>query len=343
MANFATSALVKAQAQLISKFKNTELRFRDPVVHKLFLRNTAIMTPDYQMERTREDRTVETNYFNRTSRSLGSARSHNHTGSQGDSSVLTPSWSTKTDKFSTSEKLSDNKIYTMAELHAVEMENSIVNFAEGLETVATAYLFANRSGVNVATADGTFDAADDVFKITETTNGDQAMSITQMVMDVNKYQGVNLSVVCDSISYRKFLYQSAQGNGNSSNTSFQFMGIEFIHDSTLTAAAAGLVGAYSKGFWIVVPEGTVAALPWIPIQNRMGVNYGNISAYGQIQNPIDGLTYAVHTYNTAIDGTATGGYTQDVQIQTEISLDIAYQTAPLTTATESALMAFALV
>ena len=71
MANFATAALVKAQAKLMGKFQAGELRFRDPAVHKLFLRNTTIMLPDYEALRTREDRVVETNYFLRTSRSRG--------------------------------------------------------------------------------------------------------------------------------------------------------------------------------------------------------------------------------------------------------------------------------
>ena len=62
MANFATAVLVKAQAKLTGAFQSEELRFRDPAVHKLFLRNTSIMMPDYQALRTREDRTVETNF-----------------------------------------------------------------------------------------------------------------------------------------------------------------------------------------------------------------------------------------------------------------------------------------
>jgi len=343
MANFATAALVKAQAKLIGKFQAGELRFRDPAVHKLFLRNTEIMVPDYMELRTREDRTVETNYFNRTARALGAGRSHNHIGAQGDSSVLTPSWTTYNDKFVSTLKEADNKVYDQVELHMSKMENVIANFAEGLETVAAAYLFANRSGVNVATAEGTFDAVDDTFEITEATNGDRAIQITKMVMDINKYQGMTFDIVCDSIAFNKFQYQAAQGISNATNTSFQFMGVTFIHDPSLTAAAAGLISAYAKGYWIAVPQGSIAALPWIPIQNRMGVEVNPISNYGAIENPIDMLTYAVHTYSEAADGTALGGYTQDVKLETEISLDIAYQHAPLTTATESSLMAFALV
>ena len=65
--------------------------------------------------------------------------------------------------------------------------------------------------------------------------------------------------------------------------------------------------------------------------------------YGQILNPIDGLSYAVHTYRERADGSASGGYTQDVKIETELSLDIAYEHAPLSVADETPLLAFALV
>jgi hypothetical protein len=343
MANFATAALVKAQAKLIGKFQAGELRFRDPAVHKLFLRNTTIMIPDYEQLRTREDRTVETNYFLRTSRALGTGRSHNHTGAQGDSGVLTPAWTTYNDKFVTTIKEADNKVYSFDELHMSKMENVVANFAEGLEAVAAAYLFANRSGVNVATAEGTFNATDDAFEITESTNGNRAIQITRMVMDINKYQGTSFDIVCDSIAFNKFQYDAAQGISNATNTSFQFMNVTFVHDPSLTAAAAGLAAAYSKGFWIAVPTGTIAALPWIPIQNRQGVDYSPVASYGQISNPVDGVSYAIHTYQEGADGTSVGGFTQDVKIETEISVDIAYEHAPLSVAGETTLMAFALV
>lgn len=343
MANFATSVLVKAQAILIKKFQSPELRFRQPEVHKLFLRNRDIMTPDYKELKKSIDRVVETNYILRTSRALGSARSHNHTGAQGDSGILTPSWTTHTDKFASTIKEANNKVYDLATLHASKMENAVINFAEGLETVASTFAFANRSGVNVATAEGIFDATDDTFEITDSTNGERAIQITKMVMDINKYQQTEYEIICDSIAWNKFNFDSMQGTGNSTNTSFQFGGVTFLHDPKLTALAAGLVSSYAKGFWLAVPTGTIAGLDWIPKQNVMGSNFGNIATYGQIFNPVDGLTYAIHTYNVGSDGTSLGGQLQDVTIETEISIDMAYQNAPLSVATESTIMAFALV
>ena len=342
MANFVPAALVKAQAKLIGAFQKSELRFREPAVHKLFLENTAIMMPDYKDLRTREDRAVETNYVVRTARSLGTGRTHNHTGSQGDSATLTPTWGTYNDKFVSTIKEADNKLYTFEEMHMSKLENVIANFAEGLETIASAYLFANRTGVNGVTAEGSFDAVDDTFEITEATNGTRAVQITKMVMDLLKYKG-NYTIVCDSISWNKFGFQEAQGSSNATNTSFQFSpNVRFVLDADLTAAAAGLVSAYAKGYWIVVPDGTIAALPWIPKQNINGFN-SPVANFSSIMNPIDGINYALHTYMLGADGTSTGGYTQDVKIESEISVDMSYTHAPLSNSGETPLVAFALV
>ena len=342
MANFSTAVLVKAQARLINAFQSNELRFRNPAVHKLFLRNTTIMVPGYEELRKREDRVVETNYFVRQTRALGSARSHNHTGAQGDSSTLTPTWTTYTDEYVSTLKEADDKLYTSGELQASKVNDVIANFAEGLETAASTFLFANRSGVNVSTAEGTFDATDDVFEITETTNGDRGVQITKSNLDINKYQGRRFTFVCDTIAFNKFEKQANQGTGNSENLSFQFSNVEFIHDPLLTAAAAGLTSAYANGFWVAVPEGSIAALPWIPIQNRQGINTKE-NMYGAIVNPIDSVQYAVHSYEERVDGTSLGGYTQDLKEETQISVDIAYATAPLSVATESSIMAYAFV
>lgn len=342
MANRTTANLVKAQAKLIGAFQNAELRFRFPATYLALRAMSPIMFPNYDVLRTREDRTVETNYAARSSRALGSARTHNHTGSKGDTAVLTPSWASYTDKFNMSLKQADNSIYNADEQMFQELSNTVSNFMEGFETAATAYLFNNRSGVNSATAEGTFDATDDVFEIAEAKES-RAIQITKIAMDANKYSG-GMTVFCDSISYAKFEFQAAQGASNQTNLSFQFNGVTFVHSVELGALGAGLVSAYSKGFWIVVPNGMVATLPWIPKQNREGNSeHAPISIYSNILNPIDGEIYALHQYSTAADDSANNGYTQDVVTQYEVSLDLAFAKAPLTTASATPILAYAIV
>lgn len=340
MPNRVTANLVKAQAKLIAAFQSSELRFRYPATYLALKQNSQIMFPNYEELRKREDRTVETNYATRSKRALGTARTHNHTGTKGDTAVLTPTWGVNADVFNMSLKQADTSLYNAQEQMNLEVQNVISNFMEGYETQATAYLFANRSGVNIGTAEGTFDAVDKVFEIT-TANESRAIQISKINVNANKYPD-GATVFCDSISYAKFEYQAAQGAQNNTNLSFQFNGLTYVLSVELGALAAGLVSAYSKGFWIIVPTGTVAVLPWIPIQNRIGVETKE-NVYTSLLNPVDGETYAVHSYETRADDSANNGYTQDVVTQYQISQDLAFAKAPLSVANETPILAYGIV
>lgn len=342
MANYTPSNLVAAQARLQGQFQNNELRFNTPATFLEFIRQSPIMIPNYEELRTREDRTVNTYFRDRTARALGTGRTHNHTGPKGDTTVFTPAWTTYNDEFSISLKQADNNIYTFQDMFNNEIENAVINFSEGMETNAVAHIFNNRSGVNIdASGEGSFNGAQDTYEITEATNGERAVQITKSVMKENKYRGP-ITIFCDTVAFNKFEKDANQGGGNSENLSFQFSGVRFVHSIELGALAAALGAPYVTGFWIAVPEGSLAALPWIPVQNRRGT-VTKIQTYGTIINPIDGLTYAIHDYPVAEDGTATGGYTQDELTQFEISCDFALEDAPLNVATETVLQAFAMV
>lgn len=340
MPNRSTSNLVKAQARLLGAFQSSELRFRFPATYLALKAASPIMFPNYSELRVREDRTVETNFAARSTRSLGSARTHNHTGSKGDTAVLTPTWSSYTDKFNMSLKQADNSLYNADEQMFQEISNVVANFMEGYEAAATAFLFNNRSGVNRATAFGTFDATNDAFEI-GVADQDTAIQITKIAMDTNKYVGA-MEIFCDSVAFAKFEKQAAQGVSNATNLSFQFNGVTFVHSVGLGALAVGLDATYTKGFWIVVPVGTVATLPHIPKQNREGVET-TVATYSSLLNPVDSEAYAVHTYETGADDSANNGYTQDVVTQYEVSQDLAFVKAPLTNASETTIMAFAIV
>ncbi|MAF43736.1 MAG: hypothetical protein CMI54_06175 [Parcubacteria group bacterium] len=341
MANWIPSALSAAQAKLSGAFAASEMRFRSPVTHMEFLRQSEIMIPGYQGLKTATNRTINTYFKDRTSRSLGSARAHDHSGAKSDTTVFTPTWATKSDKFNISLKQGNNNIFSREEMLAHEVQNAMINMVNEMDADAETHIFSNRSGVNVATQQGSFDATDDTFEITESSEGDRAMQITQTVMDTNGHSGP-ITIFADSIAYDKFEKQRFQGAGNSDNLSFQFGNAKIVHSLGLGSKFAGLVSAYSKGSWIAVVDGTIAALPWIPVQNRIGVVTSE-NVYGSIKNPIDGLTYATHSYDTRSDQSAVGGQLQDVLTEMEISVDVALDNAPLNTATESTLLAFALV
>ena len=343
MPNKTTANLTKAQVKLLGAFQSSELRYRVPSTYLALKAMSSLMFPNYEALRTREDRTIETNFLTRSKRALGTGgRTHNHTGTNGDTAVLTPTWVSYDDKFRMSLKQADTSLYNAQEQMNAELNDVIANFMEGYETIATAYLFNNRSGVNVATYNGAFDATDDVFEIASA-NETLAIQTTEIALDANKYPK-GATVFCDSIAYGKFLFQKNQGGANSTNLSYQFEmnGFTFVHSPGLGALGASLASAYSKGFWIVVPNGTVATLPWIPVQNRLGV-VTKENEYTNILNPIDGENYAVHSYQTRVDGTATNGYTQDVMTEYQFSQDVSFAKAPLTTASETPILAFGIV
>lgn len=342
MPNRTTANLVKAQAILLDKFQKQELRFREPVTFMEFVRNAPIMMPNYLELRKREDRVVETNFNDREARGLGTGgRTFNHTGTKGDSSLLTPSWTPYDDVFNTSLKQADTSVYTLEQQIAVEFGNVIGNFAEGLETVFTDFAFNNRSQVNIdASGEGTF-SAQFAYEITESSNGNRAIQIAKSVMHNNKYNG-NYIAFCDTVAFNKFQFDAAQGAANQENLSFQFGNVKYIHSVNMAALAAALGTPYVKGFWIVVEEGSIAALPWIPKQNRQGVDTKE-QRFATLLNPVDGLTYALHTYDERADDSANNGSEQDEVTQYEVSIDLAPTLAPLTVVNETVLQAFALV
>jgi hypothetical protein len=228
----------------------------------------------------------------------------------------------------------------MDEIMAGEVENVFANLAEGQESITVSDMFNNRSGVNIAVADGTFNGGNDVFEI-GIAKEKRLAQIMQSAMDVNKYPGP-FTFFCDTVAWNKIMFYAQQGAGNNENLQFQFAGQTWIHSVDMYALAAGLGQGYTEGFIIALPAGMFGVLPWIPKQNRDGV-ITKVNEYGTILNPIDGLQYAVHSYQHTLDGTATNGYTQDVKTERQITIDLAFEYAPLSTAGETVAQAFAIV
>jgi hypothetical protein len=347
MANFTSANLVKYQAKITQMFQAGELRFRDPAVFNFMRRSTEIMIPSHKEIKNAAKRTTgEVNYFNRSSRSLGtSGETYNHTGSKGDSSVLVPSWTAYDDKFYYSLKQANGSVFTLEDKVMSEMINLNINFSEGLESAAATYLHNNRSGVNVATRQGTFNGTNDVFEITEDdtnikSTGFRAIQITKSTMEVNKWKGMPFTFICDTVAFDKFEALAAQGQGNSNNLQFQYSGVEFIKSVELDALATAL--SYNTGYWIAVPMGMVATLDWIPVQNRQAIET-KVNKYGTIIHPSTGLTLATHEYEQRADESGNNAENQDVKIEMQSFVYNSFNYAPLTTANETPLQAFSFV
>jgi hypothetical protein len=337
MANYTTAALATAQAKLMGKFQAGELRYRDPVTFKQYIRSTNIMMPDLEAIKKSSQRTVNAFYFERQSRSLTTGITYNHTGTKGSVGTLTPSWTVYSDKFKQALKQANNNLYQLQEMANNEVENLVKNFAEGLESQAVTHAFNNRSGVNDASAEGSFNDTQDVFEIF-TSKEKRGAQIAQSVMDENDFAGPYI-VLCDPIAFNKFMYYSQQGSQNSENLQFQFDNMQFVRSNGLYSKFSGLGTPYTDGAFIVVPEGMLAALPWIEPQYRNAESTQQ-NRYSTLVNPIDGLTYGVHEYDERYDGSSEGGYNQDVKTEVEAHIQLALEHAPLSSGTPLLAMAF---
>jgi hypothetical protein len=347
MAKFESANLVKYQAKITQMFQAGELRFRDPAVFNFMRRSTELMIPSHnEIKNAAKRDTGEVNYFARTSRSLGTGgETYNHTGAKGDSNILVPSWSALDDKFYYSLKQANGSVWSLDDEIMSEMTNVFINLAEGFESTAATYIHNNRSGVNVYNRQGTFNGTNDVFEIpADTTNilstGYRAVQIMKSAMDANKYRGMALTAICDTVMYDKLEALANQGSGNQNNLSFQYSGVEFIKSVEMDALATAL--GYTDGYCVIVPMGMVSTLDWIPVQNRQGI-VTSVNKYGTIIDPNTGLSLATHSYEARANESANNSENQDVKVENQIFTYLSFNHAPLTTADETPLQAFAFV
>lgn len=339
---YSNSVLATAQGKLIGQFQAQEFAMPHSATFKNILATSNIMFPDAASLRVAEQRVVTAKYRNQNIRTAGTTRTHDHTGTVGTSGTLTVGWSIYSDKFTGTLKQADNNVFDAAEMLTGEVTSAFNNITRALETAAVAHIFTDRSAANIGTQQGTFNATDDTFEVDEATLGTRFMQVIGGNMGVNNQDGP-YDVYCDTVAFELFGFQAAQGPANATNLSFQFGGNTFIHSVELGALGAGLVAAYSKGYCVVVPKGSFAALPWIPLQNRQGV-ISKENQYSSLINPDLGLTIGMHTYEERVNGTGTGGNTQDVKTETEMAVDVAFETAPIDApATTTPAKAYALV
>lgn len=336
MSYFVPSALLAGQAKFNERFLSGEWRMPDSAA--IQAANLAeIANPALAAIRTREDRTV-TVYFPVRQTAIGStARAAAHTGARGDSSSENLSWSTYAEPFSISLKQADNNVFSFAEMYAATQRNALINLVARLDAAFAALLVADKSGVNGGGGMGSFNGTDDVYENPLS----ELNYIFQNVKDsmwYNNYRG-QLIAIADSKAYSHAQRLRAQGSANATNYGFQFDGMNVL-GTTRT-----ILGSSYDGSVIAYENGLVALVPWIPKQNRKPLDPEKamtyIGDYGQISIPeLPNIPFAVHAYAVREDNGSYGGYTQDVTLQFEISVDIAYASAPLSTSTASPVLAF---
>lgn len=325
MANFVPSALVAGQGIFSDKFKSGEWRLPDVAALKV-AETSGVSNPSLMDLRTREDRTVNAYMPIRQAATTGTARAHNHTGARGDSAATAVSWSTFSEPFSISMKQADNNVLTWGNMYASSLQNAIFNILARLNAWFVAAVVADKTQYNAGGGNGSFNAVSDVYEI-PVGEANYFYQNARRTLAYNLYSGMLMGIV-DDTAYTMAERLLAAGSANATNYGFQFNGMNVL---PTTATVLGTSYAGSGIFW---ENGLVAAIPWIPKQNRKPLNgtkiLDSIGDYGNIPIPqLPGINFAVHAYSARADGSSAGGYTQDTVTYFEVSIDFGYVSAPL--------------
>ena len=336
MANYLPSVLLKAQAKIDASMQAPEFRYKMTPAFEVAKQNSNFLIPNYEALKTSDSRAVETYIINRSSRSAGSARAYDHSGVNGDTTAVSLTWATYTDKFKLSLKQGDRNIFDNAELLAKQYMNAFINIHNAIGTAAQDYLSTNKNQVELTSPKGaTWNDTNNAYVISAADSNRFAQRV-KSIMRQDNYNTNTFDVIADPTQYADLEYIANQGTGNSTNWGFQYNGLN-IAESTEITVPDNFTGAA-----FVMPAGTFGVLPWIPKKNREG--WGDmesyVGGYGTIVDPISGLTMAVHGYAERADNDTTGSEVQDVNYEFEVSIDLAFLSAPLSTSDASVINLF---
>jgi hypothetical protein len=340
MASFSSSNLVAAQAKLSEQFTKSEWREKVLPTLTLGLDNGDPLIPGATELRKREDRPVYGYATKRSSNALLTQRTATHTGQRPDSYQIPFTWATYAQTFSISLKMMDTNVYGFDTAMQTGIKNCILDIHSQIETDAVNNLLTYKTQVAVANPIGTrvpYNAANRAYEIAA---GDskQFYQLAKTVMKMNRYNDPTFDILSSASTIVNSDFYASQGTGNAQNTAFQYAGMNPVLATDLTDAN------YANGVALVMPKYTFCLIPWIPKQNRQG--YGDYNSYvggfGSMMDPMGtGLEFAVHGYSLRSDTTSQNGVAQDVEMQFEMSVDVAFAISPLSTANASPVFEFA--
>lgn len=353
MADYTASALLAFQSRINKKYNAAELReLQNPI-----LRNALTYADLLGGTQTVEDikksdkRSVYTYYLKRMAATNGTARAYAPTGVQADSGQVTLSWVTFSETLSQYMQVGADNVFDDVTLldHQITDKQRILR--ERIGTYIVQQLHTNRTqtsysatlgaGGTDATKNMSWNGTNFAFENPASTKS-TFFQLAANVMDQNKYYG-QFDVVADPVSFASAEYLMAQGAGNAQNLSFQFK--RFNPNGIMQHSVLGttVAEAYPLGCGIVLPAASFAVIPWIPAINRTG--WGNFSEYNGAFSTVPDATglpliYAVRGWTQKVDGSANGSVTQTVQVNMELSVDIAFNTAPISNSGETPVYEF---
>lgn len=331
MANYAASVLAEAKLILAKRYTAPEKRLKSSGVVASFLKNSQLAIPNLGALRTSESRAEKGYFLQRNKRAANVSRTYNHTGTVGDSTEVPFTWQTFGDVAQTSLKRAENQLFNDAELLANEFENIFKNIHEEMDSAALAYLSTNKTLINTAAKNGSFNGINYTWEVAAA-NISRFIQLSKSMLRQNYHKG-GFDAILDPILYVEAELAAAQGGGNATNYGFQFGGANILEAVDLADVN------YAAGMGFLIPEGTIGAVDWIPSKNRQGKGdfESVLGGYGTIKDPITGLDFAIHAYSQRADTSLAGGSAQDVVTEWEVTVDMSFNHSPLSVATETTL------
>jgi hypothetical protein len=237
-------------------------------------------------------------------------------------------------------KGADRNIWNLAEQIAKQTLSAVIDLHGTLESYFLAQLNTNKtqSVISLTPKSGTWDATNFIFQVANADANRKYQRVRGFMRE--QYYGGVFDAVIDEYFAQEYEYLMQQGAGNSANLAWQVANIQPEVSQEITSDSGYL------GMGYVFPRGTVGFVDWIPRMNRDG--FGDIfqtgGRYSKMKDPLGtGLNFAVHQYASAADNNSAAGETQDIDVQVEISLDVAFVIAPFGTSNLSSVVKFGML
>lgn len=343
MADYTTSAFLAAQAKISEGYASHEQREKEFPILAKGLAAAPYLVQNVESLKTGESRAVKGYQFTRIATGSGTARSHNFTGSQGDTAEVTLNWNIYTQEFSLYMKNGKDNVMSNGEMLANQLRQAMRNNRTRLGTALLTQLHTDRTNHSTAgdALNGTWNATNKAYEITDE---NQFFSLLKTIMEQNDYTGM-LDILVDPVLTAKARYLAAQGNANANNLIFQFMDMDIMpHTALNTSVSTPYTGG---GVAIAMPQNAFGYIPFVPSKyvEGFGDSFDSFNGAGTVINDDKFGGELVHTlrgYSVKADGSSNGGATDDILTHWQLSTEVAIQTAELSTANETPIYEFAL-
>lgn len=334
MANLTPTNLLSGIVKVTEGYQSAEFRMPDTAALALMYVGEKT-NPALSAIRTREDRATYYDFPIRKADGSKTARAALHTGNRTDSLRTQITWKTVVDTFSISMKQLDNNTISFDEAFAKGVRSCINNNLKTADDWVIAQLLADVTQINVNGVRGTWNATNYVLELLANQK-DYWKENIDVNLGNNEFAG-EFVILADSLSYIDMVKSMNQGQSNAVNLGYQFGSGELIKTSKQ------LYTGYD-GSALAFPMDMVGLNQWIPKQNRKPLDIekamgSSVGDFGSLQIPVmDDKGNVKYTIDAAMsmyagrsDTSASNGNAQDVLYQIEISWDMAYMSAPLST------------